>query len=129
TAKGYYMPDSKELLPRKRGREITAHVTVGENVAPDQAKDLVIGPVIEGQDDGLAAALLSLAPGTAVQGLPPKGGGGQYYLVAAGSLMEQGKEFPPLSLMFVSAEEKALRLTAGAPGAKVLCLQLPRKAA
>lgn len=127
TAKSYYMPDSKSLLPRKRGREISAHVPVNANGFAGQAEDRIVEALIEPQADGLFASVISLKPRAAGAGLAPQDGNGQYYVVVEGSLDRDGKAMSPRSLIFVSPDEEAPKLVAGDAGAKVLCLQLPRK--
>jgi len=47
-------------------------------------------------------------------------------IVAAGSIVHEGKILDRLAALFVSADEKALDITAGAEGGEVLVLQYPR---
>lgn len=79
-------------------------------------------------EDGLAARRHRLAPGAAFTGPDPARGLGQFWLVTAGSLLDE-MPLPPLSLGFVYPEEEAARVTAGAEGAEVLVLQYPRNPA
>jgi hypothetical protein len=128
TATSYYMPDSKALLPRKRGRELSAHVPAGSDGLAAQDSDHELETLIEPADDGLAATLVSLKPNARGEAPSPTGGGGQYCVVIGGSLLHEGRELEPKSLMFVAPGDEAARLDAGPSGARVVCLQLPRKA-
>jgi hypothetical protein len=49
-------------------------------------------------------------------------------IVAAGSVLHGGKTLDRLAALFVSADEAALNITAGAEGGEVLVLQYPRPA-
>ena len=51
---------------------------------------------------------------------------GQSMIVAAGSILHEGKTLDRLAALFVSADEAALEITAGAEGGEVLVLQYPR---
>ena len=123
----YYMPQSKHLLPRKRGREIVRHAAdVLDGLAPDSC---TVEPLIEPHADGLMTTLISLGPRSTASAPSPNEGGGQYYLVASGSVIVEEQEKGRLSLLFVSPNEKAPQIRAGPDGAVVVCMQLPRKAA
>ena len=56
----------------------------------------------------------------------PAGTGGQYWLVMNGSLVWNGAEYGPWSLLFVERDGPALAATAGERGLEVLHLQYAR---
>jgi hypothetical protein len=47
-------------------------------------------------------------------------------IIAAGSILHEGKILDRLAALFVSADEAALEITAGAEGGEVLVLQYPQ---
>ena len=81
--------------------------------------------VLEPEDDGLAAWCLRLGPHTRLEGPDPAHGGGQYLLVAGGTLVHAGAALPPRSCLYVSADTAPLTLQGGAEGVEVLLLQFP----
>ena len=72
---------------------------------------------------------LRLPPGASHEDLDPRGTGGQFLVVIAGSIAYRGGALAPLDVIFVSAEEPAFRLDAQDHGAEVVLMQLPVKAA
>lgn len=82
-------------------------------------------PLIEGYDDGLAAWLVRL--GAEGESVAPRtdGGGGQYVVVTGGALRHGETLLPERSCLFLSADEPALGLSAGAQGLEALVLQYP----
>ena len=123
-----YMPESKHLLTRKRGRELAYHISEGKTDGAN-GDACAVTPLIAQEVDGLTAALIALAPGAKGWGCSPRDGAGQYYLVVSGSLLHNRKELGRLSLLFLSPEDNAPELSASGEGATVLCMQLPRQAA
>src|SRR5207248_1359887 len=75
--------------------------------------------LIERTADGLEVQGLHLGPETSADGLDPRGSGGQYYLLASGSLVHDSEELPEDSLVWVGADEAAPSLRAGAAGAQM----------
>jgi hypothetical protein len=85
--------------------------------------------VLEPGPDGLATWRYRLSPGTSLRGPDPRGGGGQYWVVLAGSQSAQGSA--PLSAqscVFVGPDDGPAAITAGMGGTEVLCLQFPARA-
>ena len=75
--------------------------------------------------DGIAAWVLRLpANGTCLSPDPSKGGG-QSIFVARGSLLHQGRELDRHACLYVSADEAALPLAAGAAGLEIVFCQFP----
>lgn len=77
-------------------------------------------------DDGLGAWLHRLGAGQHLPVNDPAGTGGQYWLVMNGSLVWNGAEYGPWSLLFVERDGPALAATAGERGLEVLHLQYAR---
>lgn len=85
-------------------------------------------PVLGPGADGLATWHCKLAPSGALVGPDPATGGGQFWIVLAGSLATGGSALlPPRSCAFVAPEDAAASVRAGAGGAEALCLQFPRR--
>lgn len=83
--------------------------------------------VFEAEADGLAAYLLRVGPNQRVRGLPdPREGGGQYLLVASGSVVHGDAELPRWSTIFVSRDEPPPTLTTAGAGLDLLVLQFPQ---
>ncbi len=81
--------------------------------------------VLEPEDDGLAAWCLRLGPHSHLSAPDPAQGGGQYFLVAGGTLLHEGTALSPLSCLYVSADATPLELQSGAEGLAILVLQFP----
>jgi hypothetical protein len=117
TAETGWMPEDRDEIENP-GRNLVATV-------PQDDAELGLKELIDREDDGLAAYNLRIAPGETADGPPPTGSGGQYYIVTSGSIVHEGREYGPLSLAFVSADDKPPRLTAGDDGAAILINQFP----
>lgn len=119
----FRMPGSKHLMACRAGRNIAGVFEVGlQRVKPGEvAREPLMAP----QDDGVDAIGLRLGAGAETE-CPASTGGGQYILVCAGTLLEDGKQLGPNSLIRVEAGEPAPRLCAGAEGADVLVMQFSR---
>jgi hypothetical protein len=72
--------------------------------------------------------MLRIPPNGSITAPDPATGAGQSMIVAAGSIVREGKSLDRLAALFVSADEEALEITAGAEGGEVLVLQYPRPA-
>ncbi len=84
--------------------------------------------LLESSTDGLGAWQYRLPPGKVVDAPDPSGGGGQYWVVLAGTLKPAvGEPLPPHSCVFATADEKPLAAKAGPGGCEILCLQFPRR--
>jgi len=125
-----YMSEDRALLrtvPGRRHREAVA--------APRPASTGVIDTVascetcLPSSPDGLAALRYVLPPGASASGPDPDDGNGQYWVVIAGSLLQDGIELAPRSCVFVAPDEPAFTAVAGAQGLEVLALQFPRRPA
>jgi len=77
------------------------------------------------EDDGLAAWFLRLGPNMRTHAPDPAHGGGQYLLVAGGTLCHDGAILPRLSCLYVSPDTEPFVLQSGAEGLETLVLQFP----
>jgi hypothetical protein len=84
----------------------------------------MVGEIASGAD-GLCAHRHDIAAGNSMTGPDPASGGGQFWLVLAGSMLCDGVALPPLSCVFVSPDEAPLTSVAGTDGLLVLALQYP----
>lgn len=122
-----YLPASKDLL-RKGGQRTRLKAGIGvateaERKARTSAdSDVVFAP----EADGLAAWMWRLGPDATVELPDPSTSGGQYLIVAGGTMLQDGRELDHLSTVFLSPEEPVYRVTAGPAGLDLLVLQFPR---
>lgn len=116
------MPESRKLLPGKPGRNIAGQFDI--NKALPAAGQHTKERLLEGQADNVLVVGLRMGAGATAAG-EPTNGGDQYYLVCTGSLVQDGRELPPLTLIRLERGEGTPQFTAGAQGAEVLIMQLP----
>ena len=85
--------------------------------------------MIEEGKDGLGTWRYAVpAIGTA-RGPDPASGGGQFWLVSAGTAHVPGGALLPMnSCVFVAPDDAAIAMTAGPLGADLLCMQFPKQA-
>jgi hypothetical protein len=117
----YFMPGAKDYMRGRAGRNVV--VNVDEKPLPTAGVEL--GELISPEPDGLASFRIRVGPGENTIGPPPGETGGQYYYVAGGSLVVDGRVVDGTCLAWVGPEEEHPRLTAGDEGADVLVLQFP----
>jgi hypothetical protein len=116
----YYMPGSREDMSQHAGRNVVVPLAHHLDAPAGEPVDLIAPHA-----DGLASFLLTLRPDETQAGPDPAGSGGQYHLIARGSVVHDGRELPPLSLIWVEADGERAALTAGPDGAAVVVLQFP----
>lgn len=120
---GYFpMPGSRQHMPGRAGRNIAGKFDIERPMLP--AGETAREALMEVQPDGTYAEGLRMGPGATIDGLEPTTGG-QFYLVCAGSLEQDGKTLTPKSLIYVDPEETAPTLRAGPEGACVLAMRFP----
>lgn len=129
-----YMPEHRRQLREARARYQHREATCGP-LPPltEQALLDLTAPatqaVIEETKDGVGTWRYTVPPNGWVTGPEPAGGGGQFWLVAAGSACISGGALLPVqSLVFVAPDDPAARLQAGPDGADLMCMQFPRRA-
>lgn len=115
----FVMPGSGHLMPCRAGRNLAG---IFDTAAPMKEKETSRSILIAKEEDGVQAMGLRLGANAIADG-ELSDAGGQYYLVCAGALIEDGKELPPNSLVRVDPGEPAPRFQAGADGADLLMLQ------
>lgn len=119
----FSMPGSRHLMPCRAGRNIAGDLDLNSEVLAEN--EVTRESLMDTQDDGVHAESIHLGPNASASGVPCEGGG-QYYLVCDGTLVENGKTLDELSLMHVGADEGTLTLHAGPKGATVLAMQFGR---
>jgi hypothetical protein len=126
-----YMPEKRLSLregrQRWQHREATAEVPV--LASADELAALAAprsDTIIELSADGLGSWRHRLPPGASVTGPDPATGGGQFWLVLAGSLVvTDPAPLVPRSCVFVTPDDATVRPVAGPEGADVICMQFP----
>ena len=121
---GYFpMPESRSKIPGKPGRNINGKFDIARPLpAPGTSEKETL---LSDTKDGMKIVGMRLGAGAMAHG-EPVDSGQQYYLVCSGSLIADGKDVPVKGLIQVLPGEGASNLQAGAQGAHVLFMQLPR---
>ena len=120
---GYFaMPGSRQHMPGRAGRNIAGIFDVERPMLP--AGEIAREPLMDVQPDGIYAEGLRLGPDASMIGLEATAGG-QFYLVCAGTLEQDGKTLPPKSLIYTDPEETPPTLQAGPEGACVRAMRCP----
>jgi hypothetical protein len=127
-----YMPGARDQLRAARAqnfqhREATAAPMPIASAAELSRTDRpACINVIEQTPDGMATWRYLVPAGASVRGPDPGEGGGQFWIVLAGSASAGGPPLlPPNSCVFVPPNDGRLLMTAGDAGAEALCLQFP----
>jgi hypothetical protein len=121
-----YFPAGRSFMkPAPKRHRLSDPVIPSDAVALRSRQSEVQETVFAPEADGLAAWFLRAVPDTCTHLPAPGQGGGQYILVAGGTLLHAGVVFPSLSCVYVSAEGNPFALHAGPDGLEVLILQFP----
>ncbi len=129
-----YMPAHRQLLREARSKFQHREATCGPlpPLSDAELTDLVETTgtaVIPATPDGLGTWRYTVAANSDVTGPRPSTGGGQFWLVSAGSAsVGSGKLLPVQSCVFIGPEEAAATLQAGPGGADLICMQFPKRA-
>lgn len=129
-----YMPDNRRHLREARAKYHHREATCGPLpplTGPELASlTATTGvAVIAETADGLGTWRYTVQAQDFATGPDPSRGGGQFWLVNAGSVaVDGGALLPVQSCIFVAPHDTALRLQAGPAGADVLCMQFPKRA-
>ena len=121
-------PGAREKLQPSRRRNLTAG-PVKFSVEPlMQARtEPAWEALFEESDDGMAAHVVRLGAGMAVDGPDPRIAGGYYVFVGNGSLIHGSEELPLWSMVVVEPTEEKFEIRAGGRGLEALVLQYPRE--
>ena len=129
-----YMPENRQTLREARAKIAHREATCGPlpplSVAELAALTTVTAEaVIAETPDGLGTWRYTVPANGSVTGPAPRSGGGQFWLVSAGSACVPGGELlPPQSCVFVGPDEAVSTMTAGPHGADLICMQFPTRA-
>jgi len=129
-----YMPEHRRQLREARAKYQHREATCGP-LPPltDQERATLAAPagsaVIAQTADGLGTWRYTVPANGSVTGPDPSTGGGQFWLVSAGSAaVDGGALLPVQSCIFVAPEDPAACLLAGPTGADTVCMQFPKRA-
>jgi uncharacterized protein YjbI with pentapeptide repeats len=121
-----YFPAGQSFMqPALRRHHLVGPLSLSGAAALHRRQHATCDLVLAQEDDGLAAWLLRLGPNMRMHAPDPAHGGGQYFLVAGGTLLHDGARLPPLSCLYVSANTGRFVLHSGAEGLEILLLQFP----
>ena len=129
-----YMPAQRQQLREARARYQHREATCGPLPPLSDAELAALSgvngtAVIEETRDGLGTWRYTVSALGSATGPDPATGGGQFWLVAAGSAQVPGGALLPVnSCVFVAPEDLAAQLIAGPLGADLLCMQFPKRA-
>ena len=121
-------PGYREKLKPSKRRHLTS-APVGLSIEPvlQSRKEAVWEPLLEKDDDGLAAHVVRLGANMCVDGPDPRAAAGYYVFVANGSLLQQDKELGLWSMAVVEPNENGFAIRAGERGLEALVLQDPKE--
>jgi hypothetical protein len=121
-----YFPAGRSFMkPAPKRHRVSGHLALSDAAALKNRRSEVLESVFAPESDGLASWFLRAAADSTTYAPEPVHGGGQYVIVAAGTLVQDGMEFPPLSCAYVASHEGPMTLQAGSNGLEVLILQFP----
>jgi hypothetical protein len=121
-----YFPAGRSFMkPAPKRHRLSDPVVPSDAVALRSRRCAVQETVLPPEADGLAAWFLRAVPDTLTSLPMSSPQGGQYILVAGGTLLYDDLVLPGLSCVYVSAEEHPLALQAGPAGLEALILQFP----
>jgi hypothetical protein len=125
-----FLPESLERIRAKRSsrREVTFQVPAPvDDVELGSLREMSVLPLIVPQPDGLTASSYVLPPGACATGPDAAEGGGQFWLVMAGQMLdpEQSRPLQRLSMAFVRPDDPPYVAKAGSGGLHVVLLQFP----
>jgi hypothetical protein len=129
-----YMPEHRRRLREARARYQHREATCGPLPPLTEAElaaltDASGSQVIPEGADGLGTWRYAVPAGGTVTGPDPASGGGQFWLVSAGSAaVAGGSQLSVQSCVFVAPNEPVCCFGVGPSGADLLCMQFPRHA-
>ena len=121
-----YFPAGQSFMqPAPKRHHLVGPLLPSSTAALHSRQQATCDVVLAQEDDGLAAWFLRLGPNMHVHAADPVHGGGQYLLVARGTLRHAGAMLPRLSCLYVSPDTGPFVLQSGAEGLEILLLQFP----
>ena len=113
------------MQPAPKRHHLVGPLVLSSASALHSRQHTMCDPVLAQEDDGLATWFLRLGPNMRTHAPDPAQGGGQYLLVAGGTLHHDGAMWPRLSCLYVSADTGPFVLQSGTEGLEALLLQFP----
>ncbi len=120
-----YLPESRPVQDTDAPKFQVHSQAFAPGLAPGAAS--MSQPMIAPAANGLGAWWMRLAPGEKATPPAHPHGLARYCVVASGSLWQEGRTLPSLSLIWSTCDE-AVSMTAGSDGAEVMVLQFPEDA-
>jgi hypothetical protein len=121
-----YLPASREKLVSGNQRaRVKGGLSLSSEAQRMDRETTIIDMVFAAEPDGLAGWLHRLGPKQTCTLPDPARGGGQYLVVASGSMLSGSVEYVRHSVAFISPDEMAFSPVAGAAGLDLLVLQFP----
>src|SRR5262245_31324503 len=121
-----YFPAGQAFMqPAPKRHHLVGPLVLSNVAAMHRRQHTTCDSVLAQEEDGLAAWFLRLGPNMCTHAPDPAHGGGQYFLVAGGTLWHDGTRLPRLSCLYVSADTGPFLLQSGAEGLEILLLQFP----
>ena len=129
-----YMPAERQQLREARAKYQHREATCGPLPPLTDAELAALtatsgATVIAETKDGLGTWRYTVPSNGTVTGPDPSTGGGQFWVVSAGTAaIVGGALLPVLSTIFVAPDDPAATLLAGPTGADLICMQFPKQA-
>jgi hypothetical protein len=121
-----YFPAGQSFMqPAPKRHHLVGPPALSSTAALYSRQHAACDVVLAQEDDGLAAWFLRLGPNMRTLAPDPAHGGGQYLLVARGTLLHDGAVLPRLSCLYVSPDTSPFVPQSGAEGLEILVLQFP----
>ncbi len=122
-----YVPANNDLLKKgNQRRRLKGGLRTDDEAVRCARTTTEVETVMTPEADGLASWLWRLHPSGTASLASPSEGGGQYLIVVSGTIVRDGAVLDRLSTIYVTPEEAAVTVAAGADGADLLVLQFPR---
>ncbi len=122
-----YVPASNELLRKGNQRtRLKSGIGVAEDAERRARTTTVVDIVIPQETDGMGAWMWRLGPGASATLPSPAPSGGQYLIVASGTLGDGAPVLDRWSTVYLTPDEAAYTVRAGPDGLDLLVLQFPR---
>ncbi|MDN3986936.1 hypothetical protein [Zwartia vadi] len=126
-----WMPEHREALKgrTKSYRHGLGSIPpmIGDADGPKSIEGVLMQPIVPAEDDGLMCALYQTTSEALISGPAPTTGRGQYWLVMRGQCEINGQQATERSLVFISPDESAPTINAGADGVAILLMQFPKR--